>query len=338
MTAGFTHLHVHSQYSLLDGAIRVGDLLDKCKEYGMDSVALTDHGAMFGALEFYAKAKKAGIKPIVGCELYVAPSDMRIKKVVDGNVAFHIVLLAMNHTGYQNLMKMASIAQFEGFYYKPRIDMEVLKENNEGIIALTACLHGQVPYLIHKKDMKGARAKAQELYDIFGDRLYFELQENGIADQQIVNDGLKQLSAEMGVKLVATNDCHYLNKEEAHAHELLLCIQTGKTINDPKRFRFSTDEFYFKSPERMRKSFSHCPESIETTQEIADRCNLEINFGDYYFPNFPVEEGETLDSMFIKACWDGLKLRFNEMRELGTFSTEVERLSQQKLKQRIQRA
>jgi DNA polymerase-3 subunit alpha len=325
MSAGFTHLHVHSQYSLLDGAIRIADLLDKCKEYGMESVAITDHGAMFGALEFYAKAKKAGIKPIVGCELYIAPGDRRVKKVVDGNIAYHIVLLAMNHTGYKNLMKLASIAQFEGFYYKPRIDMEVLKEHNEGVIALTACLHGQVPYLIHKNDMGAARKKAKELYDIFGDRLYFELQENGIPDQQIVNDGLKKLGAEMGIKVVATNDCHYLNREEAHAHELLLCIQTGKTINDPKRFRFTTDEFYFKSPEVMRKSFAHCPESIATTQEIADRCNLEINFGDYYFPNFPVEPGKTLDSMFTDACWNGLKIRFDQMREAGTFNEEVEK-------------
>jgi len=335
MSAGFTHLHVHSQYSLLDGAIRIADLLEKCKEYGMDSVALTDHGAMFGALEFYSKAKKAGIKPIVGCELYIAPGDMRLKKVVDGNIAYHIVLLAMNHTGYQNLMKMASIAQFEGFYYKPRIDMDVLRENNEGIIAMTACLHGQVPYLIGKNDMAGAEKKAKELYDIFGDRLYFEIQENGIAEQQPVNDGLKKLGAKMGIKLVATNDCHYLNKEEAHAHELLLCIQTGKTINDPKRFRFSTDEFYFKSPETMKKSFNHCPESITTTQEIADRCNLEIDFGDYYFPNFPIPEGESLDSMFKTACWDGLKDRFNQMRQASTFNAEIEKIYTDRLTMEI---
>jgi DNA polymerase-3 subunit alpha len=324
MTAGFTHLHVHSQYSLLDGAIRINDLLDKCKEFGMDCVAITDHGAMYGALEFYAKAKKAGIKPIIGSELYIAPGDMRLKKVVNGNVAFHIILLAMNHTGYQNMMKMASAAQFEGFYYKPRIDIDLLRENNEGIIALTACLHGQIPYLIKKNDMPGAREKARELHDIFGDRLYFEIQENGIPEQQGVNDGLQKLGAEMGVKLVATNDCHYLNKEEAHAHELLLCIQTGKTINDPKRFKFSTDEFYFKSAEVMKKSFAHCPEAIASTQEIADRCNLEINFGEYYFPDFPLEEGETLESMFKKSCWEGLKVRFSEMRRAGTFTREIE--------------
>ncbi len=191
MSAGFTHLHVHTQYSLLDGAIRIADLLEKCKEYGMDSVAITDHGAMFGALEFYSKAKKAGIKPIVGCELYVAPGDMRERKAVDGQIAFHIVLLAMNHTGYQNLMKLASLAQFEGFYYKPRIDMQALQAHNEGIIAMTACLHGAVPFFIGKGDMSGAKQKAKELFDIFGDRLYFEIQENGLTEQQKVNEGLK---------------------------------------------------------------------------------------------------------------------------------------------------
>lgn len=325
MSAGFTHLHVHTQYSLLDGAIRVPDLIKKCQEYDMDSVAITDHGAMYGALEFYVKAKKAGIKPIVGCEFYVAPRDRFEKKQVDGNTAFHLVLLAMNEKGYKNLMKMAHIAQFEGFYYRPRIDMEVLAENNEGIIALTACLHGHVPWLIGKNDFAGARKKAEELHAIFGDRLYFELQENGIDDQQPVNDGLKKLSAEMGIKLVATNDCHYLNRDEAYAHEILLCIQMNKTINDPKRFRFSTDEFYLKTPDEMKKAFSHCPESIATTQEIADRCNLELNFNEYHFPVFPVPEGESLESMFVRACKKGLNRRFAEMQAAGTFNAEVEK-------------
>ena len=325
MSAGFTHLHVHTQYSLLDGAIRIPDLLAKCKEYGMNSVAITDHGAMYGALEFYTKAKKADIKPIVGCELYIAPRSRQDKKQVDGQIAYHIILLAMNHTGYQNLMKMASIAQHEGFYYKPRIDKEVLRENSEGIIALTACLHGEIPYLIGQKNMDKARQKTRELLDIFGDRLYFEIQENGIPEQTPVNEGLLTLAREMGIKVVATNDCHYLNREEAHAHEVLLCIQTGKTINDPKRFRFSTDEFYFKSPEEMRQAFSYCPESIATTQEIVDRCNLEINFGNYYFPDFPVPEGETLESMFTSACQEGLSKRFDKMREMGTFTPEKEK-------------
>jgi DNA polymerase-3 subunit alpha len=290
---------------------------------------------MFGALEFYAKAKKAGIKPIVGCELYVAPGDMREKKAVDGQIAYHIVLLAMNHSGYLNLMKMASIAQFEGFYYKPRIDMETLRRYQDNIIALTACLHGHVPFLIGRGDMDGARQKARELQEIFGDRLYFEIQENGLLEQQKVNQGLVTLSSELGVKLVATNDCHYLNKEEAHAHELLLCIQTGKTINDQNRFKFSTDELYFKSPETMRKNFSYCPEAISNTVEVAERCNLEINFGDYYFPNFPVPEGETLDSMFHRACWDGLKIRFKEMSKIGKFNTEIEKTYGERLKTEI---
>ncbi|PID42759.1 MAG: DNA polymerase III subunit alpha [Proteobacteria bacterium] len=324
MSAGFTHLHLHSQYSLLDGAIRIPDLLEKCKEYEMDSVAVTDHGAMYGALEFYTKAKKAGIKPIVGAEFYIAPESRRDKKQIDGQIAYHIVLLAMNFTGYQNLMKMASIAQHEGFYYKPRIDKEVLRENNEGIIALTACLHGEIPYLVSQKNLDGARKKARELLDIFGDRLYFEIQENGIPEQQPVNQGMIELAKEFGVKVVATNDCHYLNREEAHAHEVLLCIQTGKTINDPKRFRFSTDEFYLKSPDEMRQAFAYCPEAISTTQEIADRCNLEINLGDYHFPNFPVPEGETLESMFTTACLTGLEKRFAKMRRQGTLTPEIE--------------
>ena len=243
MSAGLVHVHVHSQYSLLDGAIRVADLLDKCKEYNMDSVAITDHGAMYGALEFYVKAKKADIKPIIGCEFYIAPGDRRDKKA-SGITAYHIILLAMNATGYKNLMKMASIAQFEGFYYKPRIDMEVLTAHSEGLIALTACLKGEIPWLIRQNDMPGARQKTTEMLKIFGDRLYFELQENGIDEQKVVNQGLMQLSKEFGVKLVATNDCHYLNKEEAHAHEVLLCIQTGKTVNDPKHFSLATDYYY----------------------------------------------------------------------------------------------
>ncbi len=336
MSAGFVHLHVHSQYSLLDGAIRVADLLDKCKEYQMDSVAITDHGAMYGALEFYVKAKKAGIKPIVGCEFYIAPEKRTDRKQVKGTHAFHIVLLAMNHTGYKNLMKLAAISQFEGFYYKPRIDMEVLKAHSEGIIALTACLHGQIPWLIHKNDMEGARQKSREMFDIFGDRLYFEIQENGIADQKKVNDGLILLSKEMGIKLVATNDCHYLNKEEAHAHEVLLCIQTGKTITDPKHFRFSTDEFYFKSPETMRNSFSYCPDAIATTVEIADRCNLEIDFGNYHFPKFPIPDGETLESMFIMACKSGLKKRFSQMRAAGTLTPEIEKQYNNRLDMEIE--
>jgi DNA polymerase-3 subunit alpha len=327
MSAGFTHLHVHSQYSLLDGAIRIPDLLDKCKEFGMDSVAITDHGAMYGALEFYVKAKKAGIKPIIGCEFYMAPGHRTDQE--KGH--FHLVLLAMNSAGYKNLMKLAAIAQFEGFYYKPRIDMETLAAHNEGLIALTACLHGQIPWLVGQNNMDGAREKAREFQKIFGDRLYFELQENGIPEQTPVNIGMKKLAAELQIKTVATNDCHYLTQEEAHAHDVLLCIQTNNTITNANRFQFSTDEFYFKSPEEMKKRFHHTPEAITTSVEIAERCNLEIRLGDYYFPIFPVVEGETLESMFATSCWDGLQERFAAMRKAGTFSPAVEKEYRQRL-------
>jgi DNA polymerase III subunit alpha len=331
MTAGFTHLHVHTQYSLLDGAIRIPDLLAKCKEFGMDSVAMTDHGAMYGALEFYLKAKAKGIKPIVGCEFYIAPGKRGDRDPTAPTKAYHVILLAMNYTGYQNLMKLAGIAQFEGFYAKPRIDMDVLAELNEGLICLSACLHGVVPWLIIHKGIDAARKKTEEFKEIFGDRFYLELQDNSIPEQKIVNKGLKKLAAELDIKLVATNDCHYLNKEDAHAHEVLLCIQTGKTINDPKHFKFSSDTFYFKSPEEMKNSFRDCPEAVSNTAEIAERCNLEINLDDYHFPEFPVPEGETLESMFIAASRDGLKERFAAMRTAGTFNKEVEKQYNERL-------
>ncbi|MBU0485961.1 MAG: DNA polymerase III subunit alpha [Proteobacteria bacterium] len=334
--AGFVHLHVHTKYSLLDGAIRLGDLLNKCKEFGMDTVAITDHGAMFGALEFYVKAKKAGIKPIIGCEFYIAPKDRKDRDARSaGTAAFHLVLLAMNKTGYQNLMRLASIAQLEGFYYKPRIDKEVLIEHNEGLIALTACLHGGVPYLIAQGDEEGALREAAELQEIFGDRLYLEMQENGIPEQTVVNEGLKKLSRKTGIKLVATNDCHYLTREQSYAHEVLLCIQTGKTMHDISRFKFSTDELFFKSPTEMKNSFAHTPEAITSTVEIAERCNLELEFGDYHFPIFPVPEGETLDTLFERDAREGLELRFNLLRERNELDQETENIYRQRLDMEI---
>ncbi len=335
MSAGFVHLHVHTQHSLLDGAIRVADLLEKCKEYQMDAVAITDHGAMYGALEFYLKAKKAGIKPIIGCEFYLAPGSRTEKKNSEAGPAFHLILLAMNYQGYKNLMKLSSLAQSEGFYYKPRIDKELLQEHNEGIIALSACLHGEVPWLISHNRFDEARVRAQEMQQIFGDRYYFELQENSIPEQTTVNDGLQLLSRELGIKLLATNDCHYLNKSEAHAHEVLLCIQTGKTINDPKHFKFPSEDFYFKSPDEMKRNFAYCPEAISNTVEIAERCNLEIKLGDYHFPRFPLPEGETLESMFTKACWKGLHERFSLMRQHGTLTPEIEAQYSERLKMEI---
>ncbi|MCK5544081.1 MAG: DNA polymerase III subunit alpha [Desulfobulbaceae bacterium] len=334
--ADFVHLHVHTQYSLLDGAIRLDDLMNKCKEYGMDSVAITDHGAMFGALEFYVKAQKAGIKPIIGCEFYIAPKS-RFKKGARsaGEAAFHLVLLAMDRTGYSNLMKLATIAQLEGFYYKPRIDKEVLEAHTEGLIALTACLHGEIPHLIVRNDMKGAKREAEYFHSLFKDRFYLEMQENGIPEQTIVNNGLKELSRELGIPLVATNDCHYLNRDEAHAHELLLCVQTGKTINDPGRFRFSTDQLYFKSPDEMKESFGHSPEAIRATVEIAARCNLELKFGKNHFPLFPVAKNETLESMFDTAARTGLEERLQEIREKDELDSDKEKTYRSRLEMEL---
>ncbi len=338
MTSEFVHLHVHTQYSLLDGAIRFDDLFERSKAYGMDTVTITDHGAMYGALEFYTKAKKAGLKPIVGCEFYVAP-ESRFKKNARraGEAAFHLVLLAMNRTGYQNLMRLASIAQLEGFYYKPRIDKEVLAAHNEGLIAMSACLHGEIPYAIVKdRAPDRARRAAEELLDIFGDRLYFELQENGIPEQKIANEGLVELARKLGVKLVATNDCHYLDREDAHAHEVLLCIQTGKTIHDAKRFRFDSDQLYYKSPEEMAAAFAWCPEAIANTREVAERCNLELNFGEHHFPVFPVPEDETLETQFEKLARQGLQERLEEIGRRSPLTPEQQNTYHERLNTEIE--
>jgi DNA polymerase-3 subunit alpha len=337
-SANFVHLHVHTQYSLLDGAIRFSDLFEKCREFGMDTVTITDHGAMFGALEFYTKAKAAGLKPIIGCELYIAPKDRFDRNARSaGEAAFHILLLAMNNTGYQNLLRLTSIAQLEGFYYKPRIDKEVLKIYNEGLIAFTACLHGEVPFMIVKeKDMQGAGKAAQSLKDIFGDRLYLEIQENGLEEQKIANQGMMELSRELDIPLVATNDCHYLNRQDAHAHEVLLCIQTGKTIHDKSRFRFTTDELFFKSPEEMKEAFSYCPEALANTVKIAERCNLDLVFGDHHFPIFPVPEGETLDTLFESAARDGLKKRFREIDKRQKLTPDLIKTYEDRLNMEIE--
>ncbi len=336
--AEFVHLHVHTQYSLLDGAIRINDLLEKCGELGMNAVAITDHGAMHGALEFYIKAKKAGIRPIIGCEFYIAPQGRKIHTGAksSSDAAFHIVLLAMDLTGYKNLMKLASIAQLEGFYYKPRIDKETLVAHNEGLIALTACLHGGIPNLILTGNMEGARRETKELQKIFGDRLYFELQDNGIKEQKKVNKGLKKLSQEFSIPLVATNDCHYLNRNEAFAHEVLLCIQTGRTINDAGRFKFATDELYLKSPDEMRERFKDFPGALAETLKIADRCNLELQFGQHHFPNFPLPENETLDSYFERLAREGLKVRLAALSDRGDLTPELEKTYHERLEMEIE--
>ena len=323
MSAPFIHLHVHTQYSMLDGAIRIGDLIQSAKDFGMEAVAVTDHGAMYGALEFYEKAKKAGIKPLVGCEFYMAENGMLLHDRTAGH-NFHLVALAMNAAGYANLMKLASLAQTKGFYYRPRIDWPTLYQHQEGLIVLTACLKGEVAWRLTHNDPGGAKAKALEIQQVFGDRLYMEIQENGIPEQTIANRGMIALADELGIKLVATNDCHYLAKEESYAHEVLLSIQTGKTINDPNRFRFNTDQLYFKSPEEMAAQFHYCPQALANTLEVAARCNLDLKFGDNHFPIFPIKEGETLDTVFAEACWDGLKMRLDQLHEMEKVTPEQE--------------
>ena len=320
---------------MLDGAIRVSDLIESARNFGMDAVAITDHGAMYGALEFYEKAKKAGIKPLVGCEFYLAENGMHLHDRSGGH-NFHLVALAMNETGYRNLMRLTSLAQTKGFYYRPRIDRQTLYQYNEGLIVLTACLKGEIPWHLVNNAPDTARARALEMQKVFGDRLYLEIQENGLAEQTIVNQGLMALADELDIKLVATNDCHYLTKEESYAHEVLLCIQTGKTIGDPNRFRFNTDQLYFKSGDEMAAQFGYCPQSLANTLEVAERCNLDLSFGAHHFPIFPVQEDETLDSIFAQACWDGFEQRLAQMRELETVSAEAEKSYRDRLTHEVE--
>lgn len=313
----FIHLHVHTQYSLLDGAIRFSDLFALAKAYKMPSVAITDHGNLFGAIEFYQKALQNGIKPIIGCETYIAP-ESRLDKTSRGidSTSYHLVLLVKNLQGYKNLLKMVTSSYLEGFYYKPRIDMELLRKHNEGLIALSACLHGQIPYLINHGNKEGAKSIARELKNIFdGGRFYLEIQENNIPEQKVVNEELIALAKELSLPLVATNDCHYLKKEDVKAHDVLLCIQTGKTVDDQDRMKFSTDQLYFKSPAEMTAAFSYCPEAIKNTVKIAQACNLELTFDEYHFPNFPIPKDETLDSILEREARAGLEEKLDYMKE-----------------------
>jgi DNA polymerase-3 subunit alpha len=310
--ANFVHLHLHTQFSLLDGAIRLDDLFQSARDYRMPALAITDHGAMFGAIEFYQQAQKYGIKPIIGCEVYVAPGS-RFEKTSKGpsEASYHLVLLAKNLTGYRNLMKLVSAAYFEGFYYRPRVDKELLQANHEGLIALSACLQGEVPFFLSGGDKKKALQAADELRSIFPDRrFYLELQENKIPEQKKANEGLLEIAREFSLPLVATNDCHYLQKGDARAHEILLCIQTGKTLKDADRMKFPTDEFFFRSAGEMEELFSYCPEALENTIEVAERCNLDLRLSELQFPRFQVPPDETLDSFLEKSARKGLEERW----------------------------
>jgi len=312
--ADFVHLHVHTQYSLLDGAIRFKELFERAKEYKLPALAITDHGNMFGAIEFYQTAYDYGIKPIIGCEVYVAPGS-RFDRNTCGisEASFHLVLLAKNQTGYKNLLALVSKAYLEGFYYRPRVDKELLKEYNQGLIALSSCLHGEIPYLIIQGKEEQALKVADEYREIFdNNRFYLELQENGIKEQTIANQGIIKISKKLNIPIVATNDCHYLNQTDVLAHEVLVAIRTGKTLSSPDRMKFSTDQLYFKSPAIMKACFQDYPEAIKNTIEIAERCNLELKFNELKFPVFPVEKGETPNTTLRKLAQIGLKERLEK--------------------------
>ncbi|MHB8769700.1 MAG: DNA polymerase III subunit alpha [Syntrophales bacterium] len=306
--ADFVHLHVHTQYSLLDGTIRLDDLLRKSKEYQMPAVAMTDHGNLYGTIDFYRHAYKYGVKPIIGCELYVAPKS-RFEKASHGigEIAHHLVVLAKNMQGYKNLMKLSTAGFLEGFYYRPRIDKEILAQHHEGLIGMSACLHGELSSHLLKGNAEEAEKSARLYRNIFGeDNFFIEIMENGLPEQTKANQGLIELSKRLGLPLVATNDCHYLRQEDAEAHEVLLCIQTGKTMDDAERMKFATDQFYFRSPEEMKQLFAYCPEAIDNTVRIAEKCNLTFTTGCFFLPHFDTQAGESLDDRLKREAKEGL--------------------------------
>ncbi|MBE6981145.1 MAG: DNA polymerase III subunit alpha [Ruminococcaceae bacterium] len=312
----FVHLHVHTEYSLLDGACRIKSMMDRVKELEQEAIAITDHGVMYGCIDFYKAAKAAGIKPIIGCEVYVAPRRMEDKTHGIDSDAYHLVLLCKNRTGYENLCYMVSQAFIRGFYGKPRVDLALLEQYHEGLIATSACLAGVIPQRLMENDYDNAKASALELSRIFGpEDFYLELQDHGIPEQTSVNQGLMRLSRETGIPLVVTNDAHYLRKEDAVMQDVLLCVQTGKTVDDPNRMRFQTEEFYLKSEAELSALFPNCPEALENTAKIAQRCNVEFVFNEYHLPSFPVPEGYTNEEYFRKLCMDGFRERYADPPE-----------------------
>ena len=304
----FTHLHVHTEYSLLDGASKIHELVAYAKELGMDSLAITDHGAMYGAVEFYQECKKQGIKPILGCEVYLTTGSHFEK---NNRGMFHLILLAENDTGYHNLMKLVSIGQLEGFYYKPRIDKDALRAHSEGLICLSACIAGELPVKILQNNMEGARRCIQEYIDIFGkDNYFLEIQDHDLPEEHKVTAALKQLAKEFDLGLVATNDLHYVRREDAAAQDILLCIQTTSTVDEPDRMRFPNDSFYLKSYDEMAERFGDCPEALENPNKIADRCHVELEFGHLLLPEFPVPAGFDTAGYLRHLCEEALPKRY----------------------------
>ncbi len=309
----FVHLHCHTEYSLLDGAIRLEELCAKAKDFGMPAVAITDHGNLYGALYFYLTAKKIGIKPIIGCEVYTCP-DHTDKTPETGRTRYHLVLLAQNTTGYHNLVKLVSHGALHGFYTRPRVDKPLLRKYSEGIIALSACIAGEVPRVYMREGLAAATAAAREYADIYPDRFFLELQSNGLKEQEDVNAGLLRIAEETGLPLVATNDCHYLNAGDVDAHDVLLCIQTQAKVTDEKRMRFETRELYYKSPEEMEAAFAHVPEAVENAGRIAAMCgDYEFDFKTHHFPKYELPEGVTLDEEFCRLARTGLARRLEKI-------------------------
>ena len=312
----FVHLHVHTEYSLLDGACRIDRMMERVKELGQDSIAITDHGVMYGCIDFYKAAKAAGIKPIIGCEVYVARRKMADRVHGLDNDPYHLVLLCKNRQGYENLCYMVSEAFLHGFYGKPRIDLELLRQRHEGLIALSACLAGAIPQALMNESYASAKAYALQMADIMGEgNFYLELQNHGIPEQLAVNQGIGRLARETGLPLVVTNDAHYLRREDAKMQDVLLCIQTGKTVDDENRMRFSSDDFYLKSEEELRALFPGCEEAFDNTVKIAQQCNLDFVFHEYHLPAYPVPEGYTNEEFFRKLCYDGFRERYPDEPE-----------------------
>ncbi len=312
----FTHLHVHTQYSLLDGTSKIGELLDRAKEMGFSSLAITDHGVMYGAVEFYEEALKRGIKPIIGCEVYTASGSRHSRVYGVDSIYGHLVLLCKNYTGYKNLMTMVSLAHTEGYYYKPRVDRELLNVYSDGIIALSGCLKGEVSACLVSSDFEGAKRKALEYLEIFGEgNYYLEIQNHGIDEEDLVREGMKRLSRETGIPLVATNDIHYINREDSLLQDVVTCIQTGKRIDDPDRLKFFGSEFYLKSQDEMLKAFADVPEALENTSVIADKCNLTIDFNTLHLPKIQLDTLLTHEEYLKELCIEGAKSKYVSLTE-----------------------
>ena len=313
----FTHLHVHTEYSLLDGSNKIKEYVDRVRELGMDSAAITDHGVMYGVIDFYRAARAAGINPILGCEVYVAPGSRFDREAGSGDDRYyHLVLLAENNQGYSNLMKIVSKGFVEGFYYKPRVDLSLLEKYHEGIIALSACLAGEVARFLTRGMYEDAKKAALRYQDIFGKGNFFlELQDHGIPEQQNVNQQLLKMHRETGIDLVATNDVHYTLAEDAQPHDVLLCLQTGKKLADEDRMRYEGGQYYVKSPEEMERLFPYAPEALENTHKIAQRCHVEIEFGVTKLPKFDVPKGYTSWEYLNELCFKGLEERYRPVTE-----------------------